>query len=268
MPTQRITALSQINPTPREILQANRTYYVRKDGDDGNNGLGDNSVGAFLTIQHAIDICHTLDLNGFTVTIQVRTGTYAPVAVSSPFVGGLVYLQGDTVTPSNTLISGSADCIAVSNQSTLYVAGFKLMSSANSGLIASAQGIINIFWIMEYGPCGFVHLYSVTEGLINDVGPDYKISGGASSHYDAEDAGVIKFAVQNITLTGYFNFPAGFANSGRGGLIDAFGQTYIGSGTGPRYVVAGNSVIFTNGGGANYFPGNSAGTASTGGQYL
>jgi hypothetical protein len=38
--------------------------------------------------------------------------------------------------------------------------------------------------------------------------------------------------------------------------------------TGQRYNVAANGVIFTNGGGANYLPGNAAGASATGGQYL
>jgi hypothetical protein len=40
-----------------------------------------------------------------------------------------------------------------------------------------------------------------------------------------------------------------------------------GGATGKRYVAELNGVINTFGGGANYFPGNVAGTTATGGQY-
>lgn len=38
--------------------------------------------------------------------------------------------------------------------------------------------------------------------------------------------------------------------------------------TGPRYSVIANGVIDSAGGGTGYFPGDSAGTTATGGQYV
>jgi hypothetical protein len=73
---------------------------------------------------------------------------------------------------------------------------------------------------------------------------------------------------KTVTLTGTFSFGTAFANAARVGLIEANGNTYTGGTiTGVRYNADLNSVIFTNGGGANYFPGNSAGSTATGGQY-
>ncbi|MEQ8282904.1 MAG: DUF2793 domain-containing protein [Parvibaculum sp.] len=62
----------------REPLTASRTYCVRTDGDDANDGLVNDAGGAFLTIQHALDVIYgTLDLAGFNVTIQLAAATYA-----------------------------------------------------------------------------------------------------------------------------------------------------------------------------------------------
>ena len=44
--------------------------------------------------------------------------------------------------------------------------------------------------------------------------------------------------------------------------------TFSGSGTGQRYNASRNGVIDTGGGGASYFPGNSAGATATGAQYV
>ena len=61
---------------PREVLTANRTYYVRTDGSDSNDGLANTAGGAFLTIQKAINIVSALDIGTYTVTMQVGAGTY------------------------------------------------------------------------------------------------------------------------------------------------------------------------------------------------
>ena len=70
------TAAARANLGVREQLTANRTYYVRTDGSDGNNGLANSSGGAFLTIQKAIDTVAALDLSIYNVTVQVADGTY------------------------------------------------------------------------------------------------------------------------------------------------------------------------------------------------
>jgi hypothetical protein len=44
-------------------------------------------------------------------------------------------------------------------------------------------------------------------------------------------------------------------------------MTFTGSATGPRYRADSLGLIQTNGAGATYLPGNSAGSTSAGGQY-
>jgi HK97 family phage major capsid protein len=65
-----------------------------------------------------------------------------------------------------------------------------------------------------------------------------------------------------------FAVSAFFAYSSNAALVHAFGHTFSGSATGTRYLANGNAVVFTNGGGASYLPGNAAGSTATGGQYL
>lgn len=59
-----------------------------------------------------------------------------------------------------------------------------------------------------------------------------------------------------------------FAFASTTSSILADGNTYSGSATGARHSAQLNGVIYTNGGGANYFPGNAAGSTASGGQYV
>ena len=77
-PELQATIQALIDTTNRERLSANRTYYVRTDGSDSNDGLTNSAAGAFLTPQKAWDtIQNTLDLAGFTVTVRLGDGTYS-----------------------------------------------------------------------------------------------------------------------------------------------------------------------------------------------
>jgi hypothetical protein len=86
-PGGRVPTILYRYGTVREQLTSNRTYYVRTDGSDSNDGLTDSSGGAFLTIQHAVDVVSGLDHSIYKSTIYVRNGTYAgcgPVLFPDP----------------------------------------------------------------------------------------------------------------------------------------------------------------------------------------
>lgn len=92
---------------------------------------------------------------------------------------------------------------------------------------------------------------------------------GSPNYVDVSSGAAISLQVQNltITITGTPAFSA-YAGAYFGGILLANGCTFSGSATGSRYSVSSNAVIFTNGAGANYFPGDSAGSVATGGQYI
>jgi hypothetical protein len=74
---------------------------------------------------------------------------------------------------------------------------------------------------------------------------------------------------QNATWTASGTWTGqGFAQAALCGVVYAFNNTASGSFVGQRYFASMNGCVTSNGGGANYFPGNTAGsTAATGGQY-
>jgi hypothetical protein len=262
------TAVARANLGVREQLTANRSYYVRTDGSDGNNGLANSSGGAFLTLQKAIDTVAALDLSIYNVTIQVADGTYSgAVLVSGPWVGsGTVTLQGNTSTPANALLStGANDCIVVVSGGMLTVTGFKLTNSG-AFLLHASSGSIR-FSLLTFGTCGSQQVRVTDGGRITATG-NYGIDGGAGNHWSAVGNGIIRVQSRTITLTGTPAFAAAFANADLSSTVLVNSNIFSGSATGARYAATNNAVVSSSGAGASYLPGNAAGSTSAGGQYI
>jgi hypothetical protein len=90
----------------REVLTADRTYYVATTGSDSNDGLSSGSP--FATIQKAVDVVCSLDLSIYQATIQLADGTYTAGATLKQYVGALPpIIQGNTTTPANVVVNVS-----------------------------------------------------------------------------------------------------------------------------------------------------------------
>lgn len=257
----------------REVLTAARTYYVRTDGSDSNDGLADTSGRAFLTIQKAIDVVAALDTSTFSVAVNVAAGTYTgAVVLKDPVGAGSCSLTGDTSTPSNVVISTtSATAITASNVSKWTVQGFKLTTTTSGdGIAASNNAVLNL-GAMEYGAIGGSNRHmSITSNATVNCNANYTISGNAVVHWLLTWGGQVVCVSRTITLSGTPAFSSAFVSCARGSKAQVNAITFSGSATGVRFLVNQVSIIFTNGGGANYFPGNSAGTedTTTSGHYI
>lgn len=247
----------------REVLGASRTYYVRTDGSDSNDGLTNASGGAFLTIQKAIDTTVALDLAGYAVTIQIgNTGSYAGFTLNKPFVGGLVTVIGDVSAAGSYVITSA---ITVSNNAALSIRGVDFTLTGYA-LTASFGGQIYIDGAVIFGVCSSGHMYATWGGMIICT-VSHTIDGGTANHIYASFGGQIFSAGVTVTLTGTPAFSSYFANVEGCSVAQLNGNTYSGSGTGNRYYIQTNGVIQTYGGGGTYLPGNVAGATATGGQY-
>lgn len=256
----------------RERLTGNRSYYVRSDGSDSNDGLANTSGGAFLTIQKAIDtVCGDLDLSTYNAYIYVGDATRTTGIVLKRYVssGGVILIVGNSATPANCVISTtSADCISTNDYAGLYsIDGFKLnTTTAGTALLSSGLASYVSLKNMDFGACATAHI-SVANNSSVVVDSNYSITGGAPWHFGTFSNGSVTVSGKTITLTGTPAFGTAFALAQTSSLIVANGNTFSGSATGARYNVSLNAVAFTAGGGINYFPGNSAGSTATGGQY-
>ncbi len=262
----------------RERLSADRTYYVATTGSDSNSGL--TSGAPFLTVQKAVDtVCNSLDISGFDVTIQVAAGTYTDSVTLSGYTGAtptvagtLTYggpkILGDNVTPSNIVFSTTSNCIKTTPQFGLWVIdGIKFTSSAGLAIRTDGIGALTVLNV-NFGACTAGHM-NANVGQILLLGSAYTISGSAAVHAGPSgNAAFIAMYATTVTLSGTPAFSDAFAACELGAWIDAI-STFAGTGaTGKRYRSDSLGVLNTYGSGANYFPGDTPGTTSTGGQYL
>jgi len=253
----------------REQLTAARTYYVRTDGSDSNNGLANTAGGAFLTVQKAVDVVATLDTSLYDVTIQVADGTYVTswVILKNPLGSGTVTIKGNSGTPANVVIDGGFE--KLSTGITFIVKDLKVINATSSNAIGfycingAAITLSNINF-----STGFVfHVLAAFEGVVRIETP-VTISGGANVHVYASTNAVVYFESVAYTLTGTPAFSTAFCVAEHTGVAQGGASTFSGSATGSRYSVTTNAAILVAGGGANFFPGNAAGSTATGGQYV
>jgi hypothetical protein len=252
----------------REKLTAARTYYVRTDGSDSNTGLADSSGGAFLTIQKAVDTVAGLDTGGQTVTIHVSaTGTYTGTVILRAVTGvtglGQLIIKGDTSTPSNVHVSVTGSCFTASGIGFQSVWDIKDMKLTGSAACLNVNGSYVRWGNLVFGVSSGPHISVVTQGKAVCLS-SYHISGGASAHFYAESNAFIFAANFTVTMDASVTI-TNFAQIIMGSVMVAHGMTYtLGafSVTGTRFYVADCANIFTGGGGANYFPGNSAGSGT------
>lgn len=261
---------AQLNIGVREKLTAVRTYYVRTDGSDSNNGLTNTAAGAFLTIQKAWDVILTLDCAGNNVTVQIADGTYtAGASMTNSPVGGVVTFQGNNATPANVVISStSSDCFFLGTACVVNIKDMKLQTTTSGNCIEiTIKGAKVAYSNLNFGACAGAHMAANTGGAF-ECGASYTISGSATSHFAGSIDGLWNIFFATVTLTGTPAFSSGTILLLTGSLASMFSVTFSGAATGKRYDVQGNSVLQSFGAGtaSTYFPGNANGTTATGGQ--
>lgn len=264
----------------RELLTAHRTYYVRTDGSDTNTGLANTAGGAFLTIQRAIDVVAALDVSIFNVTIQVADGTYTSgtIMLRSPMGSGQVTLQGNNTTPGNVVLLLNGFGILADTLTTVFVLrGFELRAqAANNYAVEARNGSLVQFGRLRFGTGAHpwrAHFRVQSYAVVTNV-------GGGGQHYEIADspawfhAYILNgtFSLGNapeITLTGTPAWGVAFIQVREcGNALIPSTTLFTGSATGARYSAVMNGVLSVQSAGANFLPGSSAGTVSTGGLYV
>jgi len=255
----------------RALLTANRTYYVRTDGSDSNNGLSNSAGGAFLTLDKARQIVEALDLSVFGVTIQLGDGTYTDGVTfnGAPVGSGSITLQGNAGAPGNVIVSTTgADAISAANGARIVVKDLEVRTTTSGRGLRALSGARISYQNLRFGTCALGHLRAEDGAVITATG-NYTISGSTATHMNTAGAGAqIVAAGLTATLSGSPNFSNVFALASSLSALRINGNTYSGAATGVRYSVSGNSVISVGGAGETYLPGSANGSKESGGQYF
>lgn len=276
-----LQAIAARSATQREVLTAARTYYVDDSlGSDANDG---SITLPFKTTQHAIDVAAALDSSIYDITITHAAATYANGSglTAKTMVGaGRIILVGDETTPGNvTFAHATANAIGISSRfvPTIYeTRGIKFTSTASGIPFAiEAQGAVIRTQNCDFGS-GWLHqIRAIDFGAVVTTGnitvSASPVAGGFCLATSNGMVRILNGSVVSIPNALAFSVGGAFATATRAGVIlcsAALGTTISGAGfagsTGLRYDVEQNSVIAADGGGAAFFPGDVAGTATDG----
>jgi hypothetical protein len=260
--------------TVRERLTGTRTYFVRTDGNDGNDGLSNSAGGAFATLNRARDAILALDTNGHTVIIKLgNSGIFtSPLDIgTTPVGGGLIVVEGDTAAPQNTIIqTTSAPAINLFGSVRVLVRHLELRTVTAGACLRAASGgaLLEIGPGVRFGACAQEHINVAPHARVFCLNNAYAIVGNATRHFSAARGGFIELSGATITLSAGLTFTI-FAAAFDAGIISVFNTTFSSNvATGQRYNGSLNALIQTFGGGANLFPGSTAGAVATGAQYV
>jgi hypothetical protein len=234
----------------REVLTANRTYYVRTDGSDSNDGLSDTAGGAFLTPQKGCDVIKTLDTGGYDVKLKINDGNYLAYGDITPIMpigGGNYTIEGNTTNPENVRLLG----MVVSGQKPLckfIIDGLQFEKDVAEASALKVEGSNMYHGRIKYKSNGYVINVSGGSNLLKHTNASISIERPSTSNPLQCLAIVYGQSTLNLqemsscTFVGDPSFVLGVWYAEGMGYINVGNVTMSGSKTGTEY----NAVSTTN----------------------
>lgn len=276
----------------RDVLTANRNYYVSVTGSDSNGGTN-SSTDAWATLQHAMNfIAGNLDIAGFVITVNIGAGSFAGFGQIVTAGGGQINWFG-AGSASTTITAGPNDGVNNIGQSislfyptstafqvdkvTLQNNTADLLDNYGSGTIIylgdvqvpSADVVLDQTggsntWVGVYTGAPAATIQFVNQGSFTAKG-DFAIVMWADVGGLVDVGGTWTMSGSPTDIT--------FASATLGGVVTsefASGVSF-GSITGQRFIGAKGGIFFVGEGGSDptftFFPGNSAGTIDDSSSY-
>ena len=260
----------------RERLWADRNYYVRPDGYDGNDGLSNAANRAFKTINRARqEVYSAIDLNGFTAYVNIYNGTYFETVycVGEPVGQGSnptpIVFRGMGASRDDVNVPGGFQALSGSR---IHISQMRLDPAGANNYCMFAKGVGSFITgaNINFGQCGTPgasvtdHMMATDGAGLEMTGP-YAIHGGALNHYHCTEGAFMRIAGQSVPVLNTPAFNGQFAGVASSSLF-VIGVSYDGGATGRTYLVHYNGVIRANLDTRNVFPGNIHGVERSGGR--
>jgi hypothetical protein len=258
------------------------------NGNDVNDGLASGAGNAKKTVQGALDaLANDFDFTGYSgisgepsgptlVVINMAASTtdtagvhFTGQGIVGAVGGAAIKIQGAS---GSIMSTTSADAMFFAGPCIVQLAGIKLQTTTSgSSLNVDLGAQVYLLTGMDFGACAGSHI-AVNNGAKVYILNNYTVSGNATTaHNLAQNPGSL-ITGAGITVTVSTNVTTAFwaLITNLAGLVETTFTFSLGafSVTAKRYEADNLGLISTNGGGANYFPGNVAGTTSGGGQYI
>lgn len=241
-------------------------------GNDANDGASNTAGHAMATIQGAVNRAFSYPPSQYTITIRVADGTYNETVSTPVYSGPNLVITGNAVTPSNVVVNGgTGKCFVAQGPNTLTVNNLKVQNSAGGadqyGFYATSGATLFTSNTVSGAVQGYV--FCGSGGTM--VPGSHTFSGNCAGYFYAAIGGQVLLGTgATYTISTPITVSSATAQASQAGVLKAAtpAPTFTGSNTtGPRYIAALCGIIYTQGGGAGFFPGSVAGSVNTGGQY-
>jgi hypothetical protein len=248
-------------------------FFIRTDGSDSNDGLGDSALGAWLTNAGAVsNLKRYYDNRNGGATINQRAGTYdlgAGVNLNY-YTGGSANqtaLTGDIVTPANVILTVSPGGTVFAGRDgggTWTITGVTYHTSGNGSTALS----VSQFFQLDWGNCAFdafplgvvINLFDLGSA---DIGGPYTVNGNFSTFMAIGGRSKANYGTFNGALPNALTFIV-WIGATSGGYLNAGGAAPTFSGPGSAGGSTGKKFVSTNQAqiesASATFPGATAGT--------
>ena len=262
-------------------LSGNKTWYVRTDGSDANDGSANDAAHAFKTIQAAINfVTSNYNLGVYSATIMIAAGLYDSITlVKYNASTGKIYIRGASA-ESTTLTKNDGNAINCVVSAGSYELRDMTIMQTNT---QDTGGVVNCLFINEgasadVANCNFVFsesaLNSGTNGIVRVNNGSITLRGNVSLQANGlgsgsrinmlmgSSGGTLTLA-SDLTMNGICQRTAWASSGGQIVRSPTALPVILGEVTGKRYEVGLSGIINTAGCGASYFPGTTAGTVDS-----
>jgi hypothetical protein len=267
----------------RWIIPGAVTLFVDPAGSDSNDCLASGTANACLTLAGAMaDAISNIDEAGVGggLTFQLACGTYTAsggdmVHYSGRQVGaqggGAITILGCDGVAEDTLLSVTSGSVFSFNTGAIAFVKNLAVATTTSGDCIGASDLTKVYLFnISFHACAGNHISAQNQSII-EVDANLIIAGGAGvSHINVGSSSTFQFNATSVSFTANATFGTAFAIAQQAGSM-TYAATFTLNAhtvTGPRFLVQQNGIIVTgSGGNLNFFPGSTAGSTATGGQY-